>query len=310
MIVYTSNQPGSGKSLLVKMALAPVWGDASSTDFPITERGKTDTVELRKELASAAIERRAYLWLDDGPARVASSALNRFVTSSRHRARILGCPGSFDEPNVTQLFLTSNFIEITTDLQRRALVVELFYPGEIEGRRFRETIDEPWLIQDAHRKSTLSALWALVREWNAAGGPRHEALRPQGFSSWGSIVGGIVRHHFRDPLVAADLPMAGDVEGEQLRTVLVSLIDELPDGEVGEFTPADVAHRARGMGVLPDVVGMAGEPEADGRQRRALGRRLMAYRGRHLMDNHRRVACWGSRRQNSGTVYRVTFPDA
>lgn len=307
MIVYTSNQPGSGKSLLANMALAPVWGDPGSTDFPLSDGGRVDTAELRKELATAAIERRAYMWLDDAPARIYSNALNRFVTSNRHRGRVLGTAGSFDEPNVSQVFLTGNMLEITPDLMRRALVCELFVPGEVAGRRFRQDIDSVWLAQPNHRADMLAALWALVRDWAASGAPRHPCPKPPGFGQWTGIIGGMVSRVAEDPLADPDLPTSGDQEGVEFRQLLGSLATDLMDGEEASFTFDQIVLRARQLELLVGLVGVDDGAPLRAPERARLGRRLAAWRGRQLRDNRGRVFAFGSRRQRQGMVYPIEW---
>lgn len=307
MIAYTANQPGSGKSLLACMALAPVWGDPGSTDFPVTETGRVDTAELRKELATAATERRAYVWLDDAPQKIYSNALNRFVTSSRHRGRILGTAVSFNEPNVSQVFVTANMLEVTPDLMRRALICELFVPGEVGDRTFKTDIDARWLAEPGNRERILAAMWACVREWAEAGAEMHPCPRPPGFGQWARIVGGIVRAHVADPLAPPDLPTAGDQEGTEIRKLLCALASDLMDGEAAAFTVDTVVARAREMEVLIDVVGVVDGPPLKAGERKRLGRKLAPWRGRELRDGRGRLFSFGARKQERGTVYPITW---
>jgi hypothetical protein len=307
MLVYTANQPGSGKSLLANMALAPVWGDPGSTDFPLNEKGRVDTAELRKELGTAAIERRAYVWLDDAPPTIYSNSLNRFVTSSRHRGRILGTAGSFDEPNVSQVFLTGNMLEITPDLMRRALVCELFVAGEVGERRFKTEIDATWLAHSANRARILAAMWAFVKSWAQDGAELHPCPKPPGFAQWAGVIGGITAKLVGDPLAAPDLPTAGDQEGGEFRQLLCSLASDLMDGEAAAFTVDQLVARARSMEILIDLVGVTDGPPLKAAERKRLGRRLAPWRGRQLRDSRGRLFHFGARKQEKGTVYPIAW---
>ena len=98
MIVYNGNQPGSGKSNLMRMSLAPVHGAPAESSKPNNE-------ELRKILDAVAISRKPYLALDD-VANLHSNELNRFTNSAVHDPRILGQSKKLTHFNVTQVFTT------------------------------------------------------------------------------------------------------------------------------------------------------------------------------------------------------------
>jgi len=307
MFAYTANQPGSGKSLLVNMAISPVWGHVGSTDFPLNERGYTDNTELRKELASAAQDRRPFVWLDDAPPNISSNPLNRFLTATRHSSRVLGKATGYDEPNVSQVFVTGNMLEITPDLLRRALVCELFVPGEVAGRHFRTEIDAVWLTNPANRAQILGALWCVVRDWIANGSNLHADPAPPGYKAWAEVIGGMVRNFASDPLAVPDLPTSGDVEGAEIRQMICALVNPLIHGEYPAFTVDQVVEMARSLDVLVGIVGVTGDPPIKAPERKKLGRRLAPYRGRHLRDGKGRLFAFGARHQDRGTVYPITW---
>ena len=129
MFIWVANQQGSGKSVLAEASIAHVCGDVAASDVPTEKR------DMEQLLASTAQALSPYLLLDDAPQFVISNALNRFVTAQRHRGRILGSPLCYDVPNVTQVLMTSNNLEMTPDLMRRAVFVELFVDVDIETRQ-------------------------------------------------------------------------------------------------------------------------------------------------------------------------------
>lgn len=186
MIVYNGNQPGSGKSLLMRMALAPVHGEPAESTKPNNE-------ELRKILDIAALNRKPYLVLDD-VASLHSNELNRFTNSPVHEPRILGQSRTETRFNVTQVFTTGNQLTLAEDLVRRSLVVDLFEPGKATERTFEKEITPDWLCLPETRAKFLAALWAIVREWNEAGRPACKEARHTSASQWASVVGAIVHH--------------------------------------------------------------------------------------------------------------------
>lgn len=306
LLCYIGNQPGTGKSTLAAMALAPVFGTAATTDLPGSKE------ELRKALDSKAEAYAPYIWFDDIGGGIYSNALNRFVTASRHSGRRLGSSDQFDVPNVSQVLATGNGIRLTPDLARRSLVVDLFVAGEIRGRKFKQTISESWLARDDIRAKTLAALWAAVRAWGEAGEQPGTSAPMESFELWTGTVAAIVQDFgFADPLEAPDLSMGGDEEGEDFRRLLTSLADDFgPEEDKREFRRGDLVDRARELGVLEELVGIDGDKDLAGAEAKAFGRRLAKWKGREFPTADGRVFEFGSRHARSGTVYpcRVWAP--
>ncbi|MHC4378258.1 MAG: hypothetical protein ACYS26_16780 [Planctomycetota bacterium] len=310
MIVWVANQQGSGKSVLAEGALAPVFGEVATTTNPESRE------EFTKLLDTAAINMRSYLFLDDAPGYVASGALNRFVTSRRHSGRIMGGQMEFDVPAVTQVLLTGNNLELTPDLMRRALAVELFLPGEIEGRTFKRVIEPGWWARPEVRRDALSALWSLVRHWDEVGRPMGNDRKPT-FETWSGVIGGILEslpdagQGIGRAMSKANLPMAGDRRGQEWRELLMDIAsnEETPDdGESPhEFTTTEIVEEARHRSLLEDVVGTTSDKPLTAKELRRLGLELKRWRGRVMKDKRGRSFEFGSRRQRRGSVYPLRF---
>lgn len=313
MVVYVANQPGSGKTLLASMALLHVFGAVASEDFPV---GKGGQEELKKILDVAAIEQKGVLWFDDAPEFVQSHALNRFVTASRHNPRVLGKSQKMDVAAQTQVFLTGNHIRVTRDLIRRAVVIELFVPGDIETREFELELTQPYLAREETRKSVLAACWSLVREWVDAGAKRREHTPLKGFADWCGLVGGLVgseRWAGVDPLEVPDLPMSGDEETMEMKRLLVAVAEEWGEPEeVVDVTLDHIVEVARREQVTlcdrggRDIIGN-GTDTLDGPARRSLGMKLKKWRGRQLVDGKGKAFTFGKRHQERGAVYPLTY---
>lgn len=301
MILYVGNQPGTGKSTLVSMALSSVFGFASTSDCP------KDAAEMEKLLGAMAQSFAPYVWFDDLGRGLFSNALNRFITASRHRGRIMGGKEVYDVENVSQVFATGNDVETTRDLMRRSLVAELFLPGDLDGRRFERTIDDVWLASPDVRKKTCAALWAIVRWWAEC--PAQVPRAKDSFEVWTQTVASIVMSAtFANPLEQPDLPAAGDREDAEFRALLCALASSIDDpSESVVFKREDLVIKAREMGILEHLVGADGEPDLKPQESRRFGLRLKKWRGRRLMDASGRAFEFGRRHERLGAVYPVRF---
>lgn len=308
MFVWVANQQGSGKSVLAEGTLGHVFGSVAMASTPETKE------ELAKLLDVVAQAFKPYLFIDDAPAFVASGALNSFITRPRHTGRVLGKAVEFDVPNVTTLLLTGNNLEITADLMRRSLVVELFVAGDIEGRKFKRSIEPGFWARREVRAQMLGACWGVVRHWLASGQPTSLDIKPT-FEAWSSLIGGMcgclpsVAGGIGRPMQRAELPMAGDRRGEEWKQLLVEIASAVDGDEFFEpvFTTHQVVDKAREYRLLEDIIGSAGDKELGAKELRAVGRELRRFRGRTFKDTKGRLFEFGARHQRRGTEYPLRF---
>ena len=294
MIIYNGNQPGSGKSLLMRMALAPVYGAPAEDSKPGNE-------ELRKKLDTAAMSRKPYLVLDDVSS-LHSHDLNRFTSSPVHEARVLGQSRNVVCENVTQVFATGNQLTLAEDLVRRSLVVDLFEPGKAIERTFDKEITPDWLFMPETRAKFLAALWAIVREWNLSGRPHNPDIRHTSAPIWACAVGSIV-HHFNPnlkPFAKRNFDLGGDESGAALEALVCSIASGL-DEDGAEYKNSELIEIADEKGLLEAIAGHAKDP------RKALGHRLKRLRGRQFIDSHGRPYEFGKRDKSFGAVYPIRF---
>lgn len=319
LAVYVANQPGAGKTLLAFMAICHVLGKVAAEDYP---PGRAGQEELKKILDIAAIEQAPVQWFDDVPEHMQSNALNRFVTASRHKPRILGKSEKVDVPAVTQVFATGNHTKVNRDLSRRGLVVELFVPGDIQERQFRVELTQDLLASPEWRAKSLAACWALVRAWTQQGCPMRRHAPLKGFSDYTALVGGVMAcaGMDADPFAEPQLPMSGDEDTTEMQRLLVAVAEEWRDH--GAFTNGDalnldeivqVARREQiqlvdGRG--RDIIGREGDDVLDSGARKSLGAQLKKWRGRHLKTGDGERFQFGRREQANGSVYPLTFLSA
>jgi hypothetical protein len=297
MIVFNGNQSGSGKSLLMRMALAPVHGAPA-------ESGKAANEEFRKLLFSTAKARKPYLALDD-VSYLKSDDLNRFITTSIHEGRNMGGDVMGQFPAVTQVLTTGNQLTLAADLVRRSLVVDLFEPGKATERTFEKEITPDWLCLPETREKFLADLWAIVREWNEAGRPACKEARHTSASQWASVIGAIV-HHLNPklkPFAKRTFNLGGDESGAALEVLICALASQLPISGA-EFTTADLIDKAEESNLLEAIAGHAKD------MRKAIGHKVKRLRGRVFTDASGRRFEFGKRDRSFGAVYPIRFLDA
>jgi hypothetical protein len=307
MITYIGNQPGTGKSTLVAMDLMPVFGHASTTDTPKTDENMAKTLE------TVARTRQAYLFLDDVRYGLDSAPLNRFITSSSHSGRCMGGNSEmFLVDNVTQVFATGNALKTTSDLMRRSLIVELFLAAEVQGRKFDLVITPQYLAREEIRSKFLSALWALVRNYDdqvKEMGEMAEALRfhPQplaSFEDFSGLIGQmVIAGGLTDPLKAPEI--APNENEDDMRALLIRVATEAEGPAT--FDRKALVEFAREFGLLESLVGTKEDGELDSKSTKRWGRQLQAWRGRELVDGKGRRFRFAHKRQKTGATYPLTF---
>lgn len=294
MIILNANQPGSGKSLLMRMILAPVHGAPAESGKPETEK------DFESVLDSAAIARKPYLVLDDCR-NLQSQALNRFVTSPVHECRLFHSQRLATIPKITQVFATGNGVTVSIDINRRALVVDLFEPGDATARTFDKAITTAWLFSDATRARFLAALWSVVRRWRDAGMPTLDEYVKPSFEDWTALIGGIVTcSGMANPCMPRTSASGGDESTRALLIVIASIVGEAPLEMPPTLTTDDIIERATADAQL-EVITASKEPK------RAIGHKMSALKGRHLMDSQGRAFEFGKRDAAKGARYPITF---
>lgn len=297
MVVWQGNQPGCGKSLLMRMALAPVYGACAESSKPKSE------ADLEKLLDAAAITRKPYLILDDVKF-LASSQLNQFITSPVLAPRILGQSKMITCPNVCQVFSTGNQLKLTYDLERRSLVVDLFDPGRSIDRDVKNPITAAWLWTKETRAKFLAALYAFVREWCELGRPSYDQSVKKSFEPFSQLVGSIcIAGGCVNPFGARENTEGGDTAGRALEMLLAVLVGELNMPTVS-YTARAIAEQAESRGYVDSIFPYAVKDVA-----KSIGQKLSPLKGRRFKDSRGRLFEFGKRRVEAGSLYEVTLID-
>lgn len=297
VLIYTSNSQRSGKSLLAKMALLPLFGTFAPQAWSENKE------EMRKTLDSEVISASPYIIFDNLKGHVNNATLEAFLTSPSWKGRVLGSNQIFQADNIASVFLTGNQLSVSTDIDGRSLWVELWVDqADPQERRVKREIDEEWLSDPRNRRDILSALWAIVKEWDARGRPRAEGGLV-GYGAWCGLIGGIARElGWGDPLCAPKLANAGDNQLEDMTDLAVLLLGEV---QSREYTFAEIVEIARAHNLFDWII--PDEDELKPREKSMLGKMLRSYEGRifHRGDSHVRFGQRGRKRTRRYSVARL-----
>jgi len=200
--IVQANQEGAGKTTLIRMALAPIFGPVKLTPPPA--RGSEDKLI---ELLNSVVQSGApYLAFDNWTGKIDSGALAAFITANALSARVLGTSCMFDAEKHCLVFISVIRANVTGELRRRSLFIDLFVEAaKAEDRVIRRPIDEGDILD--WRSDILASLWALVRNWHD-GGCKPGSVRNASFDEWGKTIGGIVESAgYQSPLEPPPTPL-------------------------------------------------------------------------------------------------------
>ncbi len=300
MFAYFANKPGSGKTRLAEMALAPLYGFIGATTVPKEE----DKMDVKLETVARA--RRPYVLFDDIGGALRSQSLNKFLTGARQQGRCFGKNDEiFDVPNVTQVFVTANELPTSADLSRRALIAELFLDVEVQGRKFKRDLTPAWLASDEVRAKFLAAACAVVRHWIATGSVGHGQPLAT-FEPWTGAIGGMIQAAgLADPLQPPEMDVGGGQDDDEVKKLYIALATMSERDRV--IDRAEVVTMARNLELLQGVIGCEGEDLPDKDQLKRLGKKLQQWRAQKLVDEKGRRFQIGHKRQRGRSCYPLLF---
>ncbi|MBQ9829880.1 MAG: hypothetical protein IJO38_06020 [Akkermansia sp.] len=304
LVLVVANQPGTGKSFLVETLLAPMHEQVGAINF------LEDDKEFRQTLNAMLFDGSRYCWLDDVRT-LKSNALNRFITSTRIKDRLLHTQITFNKENRMQFFATGNTLKVTPDIARRSLPIDLFFAADASQRTFQGIINEEIIRQPGIRSSFLSCLWSFTKHWQNAGCPRYIEKAPGGsFARYVTLAANIAIHAgFANPygprLVDLD---SGDAVGKALQEVLIVMADSITPaygqphrGASKKFRVGDLEDFATRMHKIEIIVPYGNN------KRDNLGQAMRSMKGREFTDNRGRRFSVGSSRDSASSLYPFTI---
>ena len=259
LFLFTSNLPGSGKSMLTRLCIEPVVGIELSG---ASGWNREDRQEVRKELDATAQAFSQHLWFDDvDRCKVVSQDLNRWLTSKTHRCRVMGGKEMFNGPLFAATFMTGNALTVDDNLERRTLWVDLFARQQARERARaddRLDLDEEFLENEANMQQCLAVAWALVRWWDEYDRPLTKQRPVESFENWSKVVASIAEcAGFASGLKPYESPDSGNQEGREWRLLTTALIQThcvLPASATAVVTMREVIRCARLNGLLVETL--------------------------------------------------------
>lgn len=220
-LVEASSQ-GSGKGLLVDVALRPALGHAVGIIPP-----PKDDEELRKSITARLCEGRAAVVLDNVYS-LTSAVLAAALTAEMWDDRVLGKNETVSLPVRWVWVATGNNATVSTDIARRSIRIRLV-PAQ----------DKPWLRTDfrhpnlrewvnENRGELIWAALTMVKSWIVAGMPGPQVAPLGSFESWSQVIGGILEHIGIDGFLAniEEFYEIADTEGAIWRQFVAAWWDE------------------------------------------------------------------------------------
>lgn len=296
MAIINGNQPGTGKSLLAWFLIAPVWGMAASAIKP-----KSDE-ELDKYLNTVTQAGKPFALLDDINT-LASNAINMVATAPLIEGRKMGTDQLFTTTNRTQIITTGNALATTPDIERRSMIVDLFFDEAATDRSIPTPLAPQDLAESSMRADLLQMLWSLVKNWSDAGCPTlvDGDKSKASYEDFAEVVGSILLFNdFYNPFAKRTISHSGgDMRGKAMESLLTKLAD-LMNEETHTYDLADVIKTAETHGYL--------EILCSGKDaRRSLGRQLSKLRGRKFKNSKGVPFIFGADKDAYSSKYTFTY---
>jgi hypothetical protein len=183
LFLIDANIRGAGKGLLAQTIGQIVIGG----EMPVSSYAH-ESEEMRKKITAIALAGDRMILLDNLEGKFGNDALDRALTTTRWKDRILGTNQQVNLPLLSVWYGTSNNVIVGDDTTRRIIHVRLDvleeHPEERTGFRHPELID--WI--KANRPRLVTAALTILAAYFRAGRPRQD-LPPFGsFEGWSRVV--------------------------------------------------------------------------------------------------------------------------
>ncbi|WP_288859003.1 primase-helicase family protein [Akkermansia sp.] len=304
MILIIGNQPGTGKTLLAKFALGPIYGAPNATPFP------KDDASLQKLLFTKLISGAPYVLIDD-LINLSSTTLNQYATSEAISDRVLGGNTEFCGTNRMQIISTGNNLTVTPDIERRSLIIDLFDACKSVDKNIQNPLTERVFSNPQWRREMLMALWSLVWHWNEQGCPSvcSSSAMPS-FEGFSEVVGSIVMTAgFISPFTKRPATTdGGDVRGNALERLLVALADQIqPETPEGPHTQLTHLYTVESVMEVAGRLGLVDIICSGKNQNQSMGHQLRKLKGRQFVDSSGRAFTFGRREDAVSSQYNVVI---
>ena len=195
MFVYNANIQESGKTTLAWYVTWLIHGTKATK--PLLQDQDTKLQETLNSMALAGVAYTTFDNVDWGNKPVKTELLDQWISNDEWDFRRLNTNSMVAPKLAGVTLMTGNNVKLSTDLQRRSLMVDLWNPLAGADRVLPPSatlIDGHFFADEENRKKGLKALWAIFREWDKAGRPKKEGKLLGTFESWAAVVPAIVWH--------------------------------------------------------------------------------------------------------------------
>lgn len=298
--IINANQAGTGKTLLASIGLAPVYGTPQIQPVP------KKSEDIPKVLFSRLLAACPYTFIDDTP-QVSDPVWAAYATAGRISDRKLGGNEIVEVENTMQIITTGNGLKTSPDIERRALIIDLFCAAKATEREIESSISAYTLDSPTWRADMLHLCHSLLANWIKAGQPKLcKASDKPSFESFAEIVGSITQHSgMISPFTKRENSGGGDSYGANIEYLIIAAADKAkPTCVTGSatYTISDLISLATELGIENDIL------FGDGNK--SLGRALSKLKGRIYVTTDGTPFRMGSRRTKDSRNYEFTFnPD-
>jgi hypothetical protein len=287
LFLIDANVRGAGKSLLCQSIGHIVLG----REMPVSSYAH-DSEEMRKKITSLAIAGDRMVLMDNLDGNFGNDAIDRALTATRWKDRLLGKSEMIELPLLTVWYGTGNNVQVAADTVRRIIHVRLDVLEEHPEARadFRHPNLIAWV--DQHRGRLLSAALTILSAYIKAGKPKQDVGAFGSFEGWSEVVRqAVVWAGMPDPcLTRVSLAESSDAAGDAL-SQLLSAIRDYDMGNCGFYLsemlstlyPQDMQYQPRDeasvrmRAALENIVGC---PAGRAPTNRQVGNKFRAYRRR------------------------------
>jgi hypothetical protein len=240
MVVMDARQPGTGKTLLAKVAHM-IHGGVMRGPVPSEE------TEVVKDIATILLNTSSpIVTYDNVEGLLRSAAITSLLTSDRYSGRVLGSNSQVDRINDRVWSITGNNVTIGGDLARRCLWVDIDagVPNPERRTGFRHNLHE---FIPANRPAIVWALLTMIRGWQAAGAPSRPHDSSDDYANWLRCCRGICEFVGYEGMVGGGSQrVAVSADDEEWGVLLEALYDGF--GPERKFTAREVIAASQAYG--------------------------------------------------------------
>jgi hypothetical protein len=287
LFLIDANVRGAGKGLLAQTIGQIILG----REMPVSSYAH-DTEEMRKKITAIALAGDRMIHLDNLEGNFGNDTLDRALTATRWKDRILGKSQEVDLPLIPVWYGTGNNVAVAADTTRRLIHIRLDVlderPEERTGFKHPELIT--WIRQN--RPRLLTSALTILRAYCNAGMPRQNVTAFGSFEGWSRVVReAIVWLGQPDPCATrAKLAEQSDTTTDALGQLIAAwrevdphdfgiVVSELVNRLYAkEFSPRDEASNAM-RAALENLVGC---PPGKAPGARQVGAKFKFYRRRNV----------------------------